>query len=79
MNNFNSNKGFFVIARSRVVVVSAVKVSLFVGTMLALINHGDKIMAMSLSVNDGFKVGLTYLVPYCVSTWSAVKAIKARP
>jgi len=78
MNPPKANKHFFVIARSRVVVVSAIKVALFVGTMLALINHGDKIMALSLSAHDWFKVGLTYLVPYGVSTWSAVKAIKSR-
>lgn len=76
MNNRTANKGFFVVARSRKVVINAIKVALFVGTMLAFINHGDKMLSMSLSVNDWFKVLFTYLVPYGVSTWSAVNALK---
>jgi hypothetical protein len=62
---------------SREVLVRALKVALFVGTILAFINHGEKIFGLSLSVQDWFKVTLTYLVPYCVSTWSAVAVIKA--
>jgi len=57
-------------------VISAIKVALFVGTMLAFINHGDKMLSMSLSVKDWFKVLFAYLVPYGVSTWSAVSALK---
>ena len=48
-----------------------------VGTLLALINHGDSILSMSMGGEDMVKVALTYLVPYGVSTWSAVGAIKA--
>jgi len=78
MNNDTANKSFFAIACSQKVVMSAIKVALFVGTMLALINHGEKILNLSLSGDDYFKVFLTYLVPYGVSTWSAVKAIKSK-
>ena len=59
------------------VVTRAIKVAIIVGTILAFINHGDKMLNMALSSQDWFKVILTYLVPYSVSTWSAVGAIRA--
>ena len=71
------SQGYFSIAMSTVVLVRALKVALFVGTILAFINHGEKILTLSLTGQDWFKVLLTYLVPYCVSTWSAVAVIKA--
>ena len=71
------NQSYFSIAMSKEVLVRALKVAVFVGTILALINHGEKIFSLSLSNQDWFKVTLTYLVPYCVSTWSAVAVIKA--
>ncbi|WP_425455478.1 nitrate/nitrite transporter NrtS [Arenicella xantha] len=59
-------------------VTRAIKVALIVGTTLALINHSEKIISLSLSVKDWCKIFLTYLVPYGVSTWSAVGAIRER-
>lgn len=45
-------------------------VALLVGTILNLINQGDAMLAgMPL---DLAKLLLTYLVPYCVSTYGAV-------
>ena len=58
--------------------MSAVKVALVVGTLLALINHYDKLATMNFQRSDIFKILLTYLVPYGVSTWSAVKALQAK-
>ncbi len=72
-----ADNNIFVIACSPIVVKRAMKIALIVGTLLAFINHGDKILSMSLSGQDWLKVLLTYLVPYGVSTWSAVGAIKA--
>ena len=43
-----------------------------VGTLLTAINQGDFILAGQKP--DLVKVGLTYLVPYGVSTFSAVRA-----
>jgi len=60
---------------SKEVLPRAIKVALLVGTLLALINHGDKIISMSLTNQDYIKLALTYLVPYAVSSWSAVSAI----
>ena len=41
-----------------------------VGTILNLINQGDMLFGGE-SVN-WLKIGLTYIVPYCVSTYGAV-------
>ena len=65
--------GIWAIASSRRVVITSLKVSLVVGTLLALINHGERILQMSLSRESIFKILLTYLVPYSVATYSAVK------
>lgn len=65
--------GIWAVARSSRVVKTSLKVSLVVGTLLALINHGESILQMSLSRESVFKILLTYLVPYGVATYSAVK------
>lgn len=45
-------------------------VAVLVGTVLNLINQGDALIdAMPL---NWFKIGLTYVVPYLVSTYGAV-------
>jgi len=71
------NQGFFSLALSRDVVTRAIKVALVVGTVLAFINHGDKILTMTLTGKSIFQIVLTYLVPYCVATWSSVRAMEA--
>lgn len=70
-------ESFWSLACSKRVAPRALRVALLVGTILALINHGDKMLAMSLGSEDTLKIALTYLVPYGVSTWSAVLAIRA--
>jgi hypothetical protein len=74
----HSGENYFSIALSKVVMVRALKVAAIVGTILALINHGEKILSMSMLGQDWLKVILTYLVPYGVSTWSAVAVIKTK-
>lgn len=53
------------------IVMSALKVSLVVGTLLNLINHDG------LMLGDGavswLHVMMNYAVPYCVSSYSAAK------
>lgn len=72
-----NKKGFMTLALSSQVLFSSLKVSVVVGSLLVLINHGDKLILMSFSYGDILKILLTYLIPYGVSTWSAVKAIQA--
>jgi hypothetical protein len=67
---------FILIALSREVVITSLKVSLVVGTLLALINHSTAIFHLSLTIGKIYQIALTYLVPYCVSTYSSVKAIQ---
>jgi hypothetical protein len=59
------------------VVTRGVKVGALVGTILVAINQGDLILSDGLSAADGWKIVLTYLVPYCVSTYAGVSAIIA--
>ena len=69
---------FLNIALSGEVVVISLKVSLVVGTILGLINHGSAMFEASLTKGDIVQIALTYLVPYCVSTYSSAKAIQKR-
>lgn len=71
------SSGFVDIAISKPVFIRAVKVALVVGTVLALINHGDAIVRLSFNMVNVLKILLTYLVPYGVSTYSSVRAIQA--
>lgn len=48
----------------------AAKVSVVVGSILIVINHGDTIIQMRQP--DWVKVLLTYVVPYCVSLWTSI-------
>ena len=51
--------------------------SLLVGTFLMLINYGDTLWERGYFIEDEIiKIFLTYLIPYCVSTFSSVAAYK---
>ena len=52
----------------------ALKIALVVGTVLAVINHGDAILGATMTTNAWVKVLLTFCVPYGVSWYLAVKA-----
>ncbi len=69
---------FLTTALTREVVVSSLKVSLVVGTILVFINHDVATFQFSLTGEKIYQITLTYLVPYCVSTYSSVKAINVR-
>lgn len=73
-----SDQSLLWIARQPSVVKRAAKIALVVGVILALINHGDRIFSLSLSATDVMKILLTFCVPYCVSTFSSVLAIRER-
>ena len=69
---------FFVLARQKTVVKRASKIALIVGTVLAAINHGDTILSGTLTFGGLIKIIATFGVPYCVSTYSSVLAIRER-
>ena len=64
-------KIYCAIASSQSIVSRALKISLIVGTTLNLINQGDILIHISLEDLNYFKLLLTYLVPYSVTTYTA--------
>ncbi|GAA3855147.1 nitrate/nitrite transporter NrtS [Celeribacter arenosi] len=72
------NMGLLQLALQRSVVIRAVRIAAVVGLVLAIINHGDKLISGEVTAVTAFKMGLTFLVPYCVSTFSSVLAIRER-
>jgi len=59
------------------VVRRALGYAVIVGALLIAINHGDAIVRGDLDPLRLFKMGLTVLVPYMVSTLSSVQAMRA--
>ena len=60
------------------VVKRALKYALIVGLVLIAINHSDAILQGHVTGARFFKMALTALVPYVVSTLSSVGAIRER-
>ena len=56
----------------------ALRVALVVGTVLVAINQSDVILGGHLTTLVAAKIGLTYLVPFSVSTYSALGANRLR-
>ena len=68
--------GFLALALTRGVVLSALKITLVVGSILALINHGAAILELNFTRGSLLQIMLTYMVPYSVSTYSSVRALQ---
>lgn len=66
------------IAMQRSVVRRALRTMVVVGTILIAINHGDALLRGQLDAERVFKICLTLLVPYGVSTTSSVAALRSR-
>jgi hypothetical protein len=65
---------FLQAATERRTVTTSAKVALVVGTILALINYGDRIfLRCDMHVVDWVKLAVTYVVPYCVATYGAAR------
>jgi len=65
------------LAFSGAVVKRALVYAVVVGAILIVINHGDAILRGTIDAARWFKMGLTVLVPYTVSTLSSVSAIRS--
>ena len=76
MKNKITHQSFLNLALRKSVIRRAIKIALIVGCLLALINHGDRIIFQDMKSVDWVKILLTFCVPYCVSTVSSVLAIK---
>lgn len=64
------------IARRSEIVRRSLRIAAVVGTVLVAINYTDRLLDGTVSTFDWVKMGVTYLVPYCVSTYSAVEAVR---
>jgi hypothetical protein len=51
--------------------------ALIVGSVLTTINQLDVLLHHGLEARVLLKVGLTYMVPYCVTTWGAIGNARA--
>ncbi|MGI9221309.1 MAG: nitrate/nitrite transporter NrtS [Woeseiaceae bacterium] len=71
----HKSESWLQVATRQPVVARSLKVSMIVGTILVGINHGDALLGAGLSNEMMWKVPLTYMVPYAVSTYAAVDAI----
>lgn len=58
------------------VVRRALKFALIVGAILIAINHGDALLAGAVGGERLLKMALTVTVPYLVSTFSSVAALR---
>ena len=59
-------------ACQQTILFRAIKIAGVVGTLLMIINHGDRLIAGAMEPIHWLKVILTYLVPYFVSTYSSL-------
>ena len=58
----------------RETVVRAAKVAAIVGPILTVINQYDVLLSLDFSLRLVAKIGLTFLVPYSVSSFSSARA-----
>ncbi|MGH7964959.1 MAG: nitrate/nitrite transporter NrtS [Candidatus Binatia bacterium] len=65
---------FFVYWLRRETVSRALKVAGVIGPLLTVINHYDTLLSLDLSPRLLVKIALTFLVPYCVSSFSSARA-----
>jgi len=61
-------------ARQPAVMRTALRFAVVVGPILVFINHGDAIIAGTMTSTDWLKSALTIVVPYTVSTLSSISA-----
>ena len=63
-------------AMRKSIVLRATKVALLVGSALVLINQGDVLLVGDWTLSLVAKILLTYCVPYAVSTYASVAALR---
>lgn len=78
LQDWHRMKQFLRLALQRSVVKRALKYSVIVGAILIAINHSDAILKGEITSGRLFKMVLTVLVPYVVSTLSSVGAMREK-
>jgi hypothetical protein len=67
-------KAFLSAITDRGVVLTSARVALLVGTVLGLINYGDRLfLRHDMQALDWAKLAVTYCVPFCVATYGAAR------
>jgi hypothetical protein len=56
----------------------SIKTALVIGTILAVLNHGQDLLAGQFSPRWVIPMGLTYLVPFVVATYGQVQGKRQR-
>ena len=75
LNNKSKLHQYVRLAKSPSVIKRGIKYSLIVGTVLTCINHGDRLLEGEFTGIRMLKIGLTYTVPYVVSSLSSIQAL----
>lgn len=60
-------KGYLASLINPVLVPTALRVALVIGTLLFAINHGAALLKGQMNADRWLSAGLTYIVPYCVN------------
>jgi hypothetical protein len=64
-------------ARRPDIVRRSLRVAALIGTILVAINYWDRILASTVTSGDYIKMVMTYFVPYAVSTYASVSAVRS--
>jgi Mg/Co/Ni transporter MgtE len=67
MANLNWSLAFHPAVRRRALTIAVV-----MGSILAIINHSDKLFSMSLGLADAVRIALSFACPYVVATFTSV-------
>lgn len=73
-----SLRTFFAYCIERDTLLRSIKTALVVGTILALINHGQDLLAGQFSWRWVIPMLITYLVPFSVATYGQVQGKRQR-
>jgi hypothetical protein len=65
-------------ASDRALLRRSILTCLLVGAILTAINQGDRLLRGEFDTGMGWKIGLTFLVPFVVATISGAAVIKSR-
>ena len=73
----SNEQSWLALAMSPSIVRRALGMAAIVGALLITINHGDALLRGEIDATRALKMALTLLVPYCVSTYSSVGALRS--
>jgi hypothetical protein len=78
INKLENLRIFAIYCTEHDTLLRSVKTALVVGTLLALINHGQDLLSEQFSLHWVIPMLLTYLVPFSVAMYSQVQGKRQR-